>query len=85
MNETMVYGHCVCSKPGTYGHLYEVGIDKSQLELFAKRPDLITTRGVWWLRDVVTSTYFAYVASGGLANYGYASDSLGIRPAFAIC
>lgn len=85
MNETMVYGHCVCSKPGTYGHLYEVGIDKSQLELFAKRPDFITTRGNWWLRDVVDSTYFALVdRNGNAASYG-ASTSLGIRPAFAIC
>lgn len=85
MNETMVYGHCVCSKPGTYGHFYEVGIDKSQLELFAKRPDLITTRGDWWLRDVVTSTYFALVSTYGYAYLGNASDSYGIRPAFAIC
>jgi len=85
MNETMVYGHCVCSKPGTYGHIYEVGIDKSQLELFAKRPDLITTRGYWWLRDVVTSTYFACVYHVGYAGLDYASNSFGIRPAFAIC
>jgi len=85
MNETMVYGHCVCSKPGTYGHLYEVGIDKTQLELFAKRPDLITTRGHWWLRDVVTSTRFANVNGSGGANDSDASSSYGIRPAFAIC
>jgi len=85
MNETMVYGHCVCSKPGTYGHLYEVGIDKTQLELFAKRPDLITTRGYWWLRDVVNSTDFAIVISYGNANDYNASGSFGIRPAFAIC
>lgn len=85
MNETMVYGHCVCSKPGTYGHLYEVGIDKTQLELFAKRPDLITTRGGWWLRDVVASTFFALVDRDGFAYYTNASTSIGIRPAFAIC
>lgn len=85
MNETMVYGHCVCPKPGTYGHLYEVGIDKTQLELFAKRPDLITTRGYWWLRDVVASTGFANVGSDGGAGSVSASYSFGIRPAFAIC
>ena len=85
MNETMVYGHCVCSKPGTYGHLYEVGIDKTQLELFAKRPDLITTRGNWWLRDVVTSAGFAFVSDDGRASNYSASGSYGIRPAFAIC
>lgn len=85
MNETMVYGHCVSSKPGTYGHIYEVGIDKSQLELFAKRPDLITTRDDWWLRDVVGSAYFALVYNSGDATATDASTSRGIRPAFAIC
>lgn len=85
MNETMVYGHCVCSKPGTYGHLYEVGMDKTQLELFAKRPDFITTRGRWWLRDVVTSTLFAHVDPSGIAGNFNASTSCEIRPAFAVC
>ena len=81
MNEVMVYGHNAWgSAPG-----YETGICKTQLELFAKRPDLITTRGYWWLRDVVASTYFALVNHVGYADGSNASGSLGIRPAFAIC
>ena len=36
----------------------------------------------WWLRDVVTSTTFAYVTSSGLASGGNASNSCGVRPAF---
>ena len=38
----------------------------------------------YWLRDVVSASGFAYVGSGGNANYTYASYSLGIRPAFQI-
>ena len=81
MSEVMVYGHNAWGSAPNY----ETGIDKSQLELFAKRPDLITTRGAWWLRDVVDSTHFANVDLYGNAARGYASISDGIRPAFAIC
>ena len=37
-----------------------------------------------WLRDVASSTSFAGVSAGGNANYGSASNSLGVRPAFKI-
>ena len=86
MNEIMVYG-CPIFTPANDGStvpaLYTT--DKTQLELFAKRPDLITTRGGWWLRDVVSSAYFANVGNSGVAGGTDASDSRGIRPAFAIC
>ena len=40
---------------------------------------------VWWLRDAVSASYFAYVGADGGATYAYASDPwVGIRPAFAI-
>ena len=81
MNEAMVYGH---NARGSSPAL-ETGIDKSQIKLFAERPDLITIRADWWLRDVVSGTSFAYVADGGNANTYFASGSLGVRPAFAIC
>lgn len=84
MNETMVYGHCVCSKPDTYGHLYDVGIDKTQLQLFAKRPDLIPSSGNWYLRDIVSSSIFAGVSHTGYADYSGAAYTNYIRPAFAI-
>ena len=38
----------------------------------------------WWLRDVVSSTYFAYVFSSGAATSNGASTAYGIRPAFKI-
>ena len=86
MNEEMVYG-CpifqVANDGTTIPTLYTTS--KSQLELFAKRPDLITTRGNWWLRDVVSATGFARVGDDGNAYYAAAGNSIGIRPAFAIC
>jgi hypothetical protein len=86
MNEQMVYG-CPIFQVANDGTTIPANYttSKSQLELFAKRPDLITTRGGWWLRGVVSSAGFALVDTGGLASSGGASYSLGIRPAFAIC
>jgi hypothetical protein len=59
-------------------------VDKSQYPLFAFRPDLISNRQTFWLRDVVSAAYFANVGNGGGANYGNASLVAGVRPAFSI-
>lgn len=59
-------------------------VDKSQYPLFAFRPDLISNRQTFWLRDVVSAAYFASVGNGGIAGYGGASYVLGVRPAFSI-
>jgi hypothetical protein len=59
-------------------------IDKSQYPLFAFRPDMISNRDTFWLRDVVTAAGFAYVDYRGIASCRYASDALGVRPAFSI-
>lgn len=59
-------------------------VDKSQYPLFAFRPDLISNRQTFWLRDVVSAAYFADVISYGYADYGGASDVIGVRPAFSI-
>lgn len=80
MNESMVYGHEAWSS----AHGYDTGIDKSQLALFQARPDLITNRENWWLRDIVSATYFALVSGGGYAFNAGASASFGVRPAFLI-
>lgn len=85
MNEHMVYGGKVfeatsdgTNKPNVYT------IDKSQLPLFALEPSRITNRATWWLRSVVSATNFADVYYNGAANADTASDSCGVRPAFAI-
>lgn len=85
MNEIMVYG-CRIFAPANDGITtpYNYTIGKSQLELFARRPDLIAS-GYWWLRDVVNDARFANVFTNGDANHYKASGPFGIRPAFAIC
>ena len=60
-------------------------ISKSQLALFAVAPKFITTRQNYWLQDVVSAAYFAYVNYYGDATYHYASDSgIGVRPVFPV-
>lgn len=60
-------------------------VDKSQYPLFAFRPDMISNRQWFWLRDVVSASGFANVTNGGLAHFSTASAALGVRPAFSIC
>ena len=59
-------------------------VDKSQYPLFVFRPDLISNRQWFWLRDVVSANRFAHVSVYGSAYSGLASDNLGVRPAFSI-
>lgn len=85
MSEQNVYGGKVfgTTSDGTnVPALYT--IDKSQYPLFTYRPDLISNRQTYWLRDVITAAVFAYVSNDGNANYSYASAALGVRPAFSI-
>jgi hypothetical protein len=82
MNEHMVYGSYAWGGGAQNG--YDVGADKSQLALFQARPDLITNRENWWLRDVQSAPNFCVVDSDGGAAYWGASYSLGVRPAFLI-
>ena len=82
MNEKMVYGSHAWGGGSQNG--YDTGADKSQLALFQARPDLITNRENWWLRDVRSAARFGDVSGDGNADYWGASDSIGVRPAFLI-
>ena len=87
MNEAMVYGtrHFTAVSDGsTVPNNYT--IDKSQLPLFRYAPWFIhAQRAYWcWLRDVVSTTWFANVNNTGNCIYGNASNVDGVRPAFAI-
>ena len=82
MNEKMVYGSHAWGGGSQNG--YDTGADKSQLALFQARPDLITNRENWWLRDVRSATSFCLVDTDGPASRWAASSSLGVRPAFLI-
>lgn len=82
MNEKMVYGSHAWGGGSQNG--YDTGADKSQLALFQARPDLITNRENWWLRDVQSATTFCSVYASGNARGWSASNSFGVRPAFLI-
>lgn len=85
MTELNVYGSKVfgvCNTGSAVPILYTV--DKSQYPLFAFRPDLISNRASFWLRDVSSSSTFAYVSNNGRAAYLNASETGGVRPAFSI-
>lgn len=85
MCEQMVYGSGIFSPvsdgsnaPANYR------VEKSQLPLFQHEPSRICNRNNWWLRDVITASYFAVVYNNGSAAYYDASLSFGVRPAFCI-
>lgn len=86
MNEQMVYGGRVFGDimhgsniPSAYT------ISKSQLPLFALAPSFICNRTAWWLRTVVSASFFAGVGSrGDCSCHGAAGAWVGLRPAFGI-
>lgn len=85
MCEQMVYGSGIFSPVSDGSNVpANYRVEKSQLPLFQHEPSRICNRATWWLRDVITASYFANVNGNGLAYYGSASYSLGVRPAFCI-
>lgn len=85
MCEHMVYGNGVFS-PVSDGTTVpnNCRVEKSQLPLFQHEPSRICNRATWWLRDVISASVFACVTYDGYAYSYYASNSRGVRPAFAI-
>ena len=85
-NEPMMYGHphfSPTSDGSTVPSIYT--ISKTQLALFMVCPRFIVNRSYnQWLRDVVSSAYFAYVGNVGYAGYDLASTSCGVRPVFPV-
>lgn len=85
-NESMMYGHphfSPTSDGSTVPSIYT--ISKTQLALFMVCPRFIVNRSYnQWLRDVVSSAYFAGVGDDGYSNYYSASLSLGVRPVFPV-
>ena len=85
MCEQMVYGSGIFSPVSDGSNVpTNYRVEKSQLPLFQHEPSRICNRNNWWLRDVITASYFAGVIDYGYAYYGDASGSLGVRPAFCI-
>lgn len=85
MCEQMVYGSGIFSPVSDGSNVpANYRVEKSQLPLFQHEPSRICNRATWWLRDVITASYFAVVGDLGSALYGDASNSYGVRPAFCI-
>lgn len=85
MCEQMVYGSGIFSPVSDGSNVpTNYRVEKSQLPLFQHEPSRIGNRNDWWLRDVITASYFARVYTGGFACYSAASYSYGVRPAFCI-
>lgn len=85
MCEQMVYGSGIFSPVSDGSNVpTNYRVEKSQLPLFQHEPSRICNRATWWLRDVVTASYFAFVGGHGNADFYGASNSFGVRPAFCI-
>ena len=85
MCEQMVYGSGIFSPVSDGSNVpANYRVEKSQLPLFQHEPSRICNRNNWWLRDVITASYFAGVGDSGDANYAGASNSLGVRPVFLL-
>ena len=85
MCEQMVYGSGIFSPVSDGSNVpANYRVEKSQLPLFQHEPSRIGNRNNWWLRDVITASYFADVNGTGNAYYDPASNSRGVRPAFCI-
>ena len=81
----MMYGSLVFTPAGdgtVVVNRYTIG--KTQLALFTVVPNMISNRATFWLRDIVSSAFFALVDSYGFPNCYGASASFGVRPVFAI-
>lgn len=85
-NEPMMYGHphfSPTSDGSTVPSIYT--ISKTQLALFMVCPRFIVNRSYnQWLRDVVSSAYFAVVGDYGDTDCHAASSSNGVRPVFPV-
>lgn len=85
MCEQMVYGSGIFSPVSDGSNVpANYRVEKSQLPLFQHEPSRICNRVTWWLRDVITASYFALVNDRGHAGCNGASYSIGVRPAFCI-
>lgn len=60
---------------------YDVGINYSQFRLFQLAPRFIRNNPNYWLRNIVSSSWVAFVYSTGSATYRAASSPwIGVRP-----
>ena len=82
MNEVQAYGSVAWGAHD--GNGYNVASGDGQFPLFMFDRTKLHNREDYWLRDVASAPSFSFVYNNGNANYYYASNSVGVRPAFCI-
>ena len=86
MNEIMVYGtfvHAAVNEGTIVPSNYTTA--KTQLAIFKLNMKFLSDMRAWiWLRDVVSSAYFANVGNIAYANYGNADNGASVLPYFLI-
>lgn len=82
MNEVQVYGSVAWGAHD--GNGYNVASGDGQFPLFMFDRTKLHNREDYWLRDVSSATGFSNVGYDGSAYNDFASNSLGVRPAFCI-
>lgn len=82
MNEVQAYGSVAWGAHD--GNGYNVASGDGQFPLFMFDRTKLHNREDYWLRDVASATLFSRVNYFGYADYGNASVSRGVRPAFCI-
>ena len=85
MCEHMVYGSGIFSPVSDGSNVPEnYRAEKSQLPLFQHEQSRICNNETWWLRDVLTNSYFALANGSGSPDYYGATLPAGVRPYFCI-
>ena len=82
MNEVQVYGSVAWGAHNGNGN--NVASGSGQFPLFMLDRTKMNIQNSYWLRDVSSNTVFSMTAIDGVAGYGNAAKSLGVRPAFCI-
>ena len=82
MNEVQAYGSVAWGAHD--GNGYNVASGDGQFPLFMFDRTKLHNREDYWLRDVASATNFSLVDANGYASSTYASNSVGVRPAFCI-
>ena len=82
MDECQVFGSLIFDSGNPDGSSVpnRYSVSCKQFNLFRHRPDLISDRQYYWLRNVVSPASFAYVGNNGTCCYYGASYVRGVRP-----
>ena len=85
LSDYMVFGSGVLSPTSDGSQVpAHYRLDAMQLPLFGYRPDLVSTGQYYWLRDVISSSYFSLVDPYGRISCDGATLVAGIRPFFCL-